>query len=116
MSAPTRPRLGRRRLVRARGDAGSESVRRRLRPRVLLSVALAALLIAVLGWLGYGTSLLGVREIAVSGSQIAGADAVRAAAAVATGTPLARLDTDDVADRVRALPSVARVEVWRSWP
>ncbi len=32
------------------------------------------------------------------------------------GTPLARLDTDEVADRVRALPSVASVDVRRSWP
>jgi len=59
---------------------------------------------------------LGVREIAVSGSQIAGPDAVRAAAAVAAGTPLARVDTYEVADRVRTLPSVADVEVSRSWP
>ncbi len=81
-----------------------------------MSGALAVILLAVAGWIGYGTSLLGVREITVSGSQIAGPDAVREAAAVAADTPLARVDTDEVADRVRALPSVAHVDVRRSWP
>jgi cell division protein FtsQ len=79
-------------------------------------VAIGALVLGALGWVAFGTSLLGVREISVSGSQIAGADAVRAAAAVPDGTPLARLDTDEVADRVRALPSVAAVDIRRSWP
>ncbi|HZB47744.1 MAG TPA: FtsQ-type POTRA domain-containing protein, partial [Mycobacteriales bacterium] len=46
---------------------------------------------------------------------LAAAD-VRAAAAVRPGEPLARVDTGAVADRVRALPGVARVAVTRSWP
>ncbi len=84
--------------------------------RLVLYVGVGVVALGALGWVLYGTSLLGVREISVSGSQIAGPDAVRAAAAVPGGTPLARLDTDEVADRVRALPSVAQAEVSRSWP
>lgn len=67
-------------------------------------------------WVTLGTSVLGVRRVEVTGATIAGADQVRAAAAVVDGTPLARVDTDAVSDRVRTLPSVARAEVSRSWP
>jgi len=113
------------RLVRARRDLVSGSLRRanrnarrpsRFPVRLAVAVASGAVVLGLLGWVLYGTSLLGVREISVSGSQIAGPDAVRAAAAVPGGTPLARLDTDEVADRVRALPSVADADVSRSWP
>jgi cell division protein FtsQ len=52
----------------------------------------------------------------VTGSTIAGPDQVRAVAAVSLGTPLARVDTAAVADRVKTLPSVADVDVSRSWP
>jgi cell division protein FtsQ len=63
-----------------------------------------------------GTGLLAVRTVEVTGSTIAGADQVRSTAAVVLGTPLARVDTRAVADRVKALPSVADVDVRRSWP
>jgi cell division protein FtsQ len=110
--------------VRARRDAMPDSVRRAhrrfRRPRSVLRPVLyavtGAVVLGLVGWVVYGTSLLGVREISVSGSRIASPDAVRVAAAVPLGTPLARLDTDEVADRVRALPSVASVDVSRSWP
>jgi cell division protein FtsQ len=118
--------VGRRwRLVRARRDAVPGSLRRvhrrfrrpsRAFVRPAVYIGIGAILLGVLGWILYGTSLLGVREISVSGSQIAGPEAVRVAAAVPDGTPLARLDTDEVADRVGALPSVASVQVSRSWP
>lgn len=109
-------------MVRARREAVPDSLRRahrRLRRpsrSTLVYVAIGTVLLGLLGWVLYGTSLLGVREISVSGSQIAGPDAVRAAAAVPMGTPLARLDVNEVADRVRAVPSVREVDVSRSWP
>jgi cell division protein FtsQ len=87
---------------------------RSLRP--VLWGALGAAVLAGLAWTVYGTSVLGVRAVEVTGSVLAGPDQVRAAAAVAEGTPLARVDTDQVAARVRTLPSVASVEVSRSWP
>lgn len=75
----------------------------------------------VLGLLGLGylllfTSLLGVRSVEVSGTKQVPADAVRAAAAIEPGTPLARLDTDAVVARVATLPRVFAVAVERSWP
>ncbi len=121
--APTT--TGRRwRLVRARREAVPTSVRRLhqkgRRPTIRLKPVLWGLLGAVvvggLGWTVYGTTVLGLRAIEVNGSVLASPDQVRAAAAVADGTPLARVDTDQVAARVRGLPSVASVEVSRSWP
>jgi cell division protein FtsQ len=113
-------------LVRARREAVPASVRRMhqrgfRRPtlrwlRPVLWGALGAAVLGGLAWMVYGTSVLGVRVVEVSGSVLAGPDQVRAAASVAEGTPLARVDTDQVAARVRALPSVAAVEVSRSWP
>jgi cell division protein FtsQ len=74
------------------------------------------LLLGAGAWVGFGTSVLGVREVVVTGSRIASPDEVRAAAAVAPGTSLLRLDTAAVAARVHALPSVADVDVRRSLP
>jgi cell division protein FtsQ len=76
----------------------------------------AVVVAAALGWIVLGTSLLGVREVRVTGSVIAGPDQVRAMAAVVEGTPLARVDTDAVRARVRTLPSVADAAVRRAWP
>jgi cell division protein FtsQ len=70
----------------------------------------------VVAWVLLGTSLLGVRSVEVTGTQVTTTDAVRAAAAVAVGTPLLRLDTDAIAQRVLALPPVAQVDVRRSLP
>jgi cell division protein FtsQ len=78
--------------------------------------ALVLVLLAAGSWVVLGTSMLGVREIRVTGSQIASEEQVRAVAAVFEGTPLARVDTGAVSERVRTLPSVAAVSVSRSWP
>lgn len=113
-SAPTDPQQARRwRLVRARPATRR---RRALSRRTYGLIALVGLLGAGLGWVVFGTSTLGVRAIEVSGATIAGADQVRAVAAVPLGTPLARVDTGVIEDRVRALVSVADVDVSRSWP
>lgn len=67
-------------------------------------------------WVLLGTNVLGVRSIEINGTQIAAPEAVRDAAAVILGTPMLRLDTDAIAERVRALPPVAEVDVRRSLP
>lgn len=117
--------LRRWRLVRASRDAVPASVRRfmararRRRIRAAAPWGIAATVVVVLGALFFvatQTSLMGVSLIRVTGTSILDADAVRAAAQVADGTPLARVDTAEVAQRVRALPPVAAVDVGRSWP
>jgi cell division protein FtsQ len=90
-----------------------------VRPRSAATYWLLALILLALGglvWLVGFTSVLGVRTVDVTGASIAGTEQVRAVAAVVDGTPLARVDTDAVAERVRSLPSVASVDVGRSWP
>jgi len=82
---------------------------------VVFSLLGAALAVAV-AWVLFGTSVLGVRQIEVSGTQVATPEAVQAAAAVLLGTPMLRLDTDAIAERIRALPPVADVDVRRSLP
>jgi cell division protein FtsQ len=119
-TGPSRP--GRRwRLVRARGEAAPRRSRRLARPRrrrlraVLLSLLGAALAVAA-AWVLFGTSVLGVRSVEVTGTQVTTPEAVLAAAAITVGTPMLRLDTGAIADRVRALPPVAEVDVRRSLP
>jgi cell division protein FtsQ len=117
-------RTGRRwRLVRARPEAVPTSLRRVYRrvPRPRSTrpwwyAAAALAVVAALAWVVFGTSTLGVRTVAVSGTRIASADEVRAAAAVAPGTPLARVDTDAVARQVGDLAPVDTVAVSRGWP
>jgi cell division protein FtsQ len=77
------------------------------------------LVLALLGtfaWVLLGSSMLSVRRVDVTGSTLVSPDQVRAVAAVPLGTPLARVDTAAVGARVKALPSVAGVDVRRSWP
>lgn len=114
------------RLVRAERDGVATTARRLGRSltrrraaaprRVWWLAAVVVLLLAALSWLVYGTSVLGVREVRVTGTELLSVGQVRAAAAVIPGTPLARVDTDEVARRVRALAPVAEVTVHRSWP
>lgn len=62
------------------------------------------------------TRLFGVDRVAVTGTSVLGPDQVRAAAHVAHGTPLVRVDTAAVAARIRRDPWVASVRVERRWP
>lgn len=102
-------------------DAG-ERLRERAEParasllrRVLVGLAVAAVL-GALAWVLLASSLLAVERLTVAGAQRTSAAQVTQAAAVRLGTPLARVDADGVRERVSALPAVARVEVHRSWP
>jgi cell division protein FtsQ len=98
------------RSTRLRAPHRRTILRRRL--VFLLSV------LTVLG-LGYAvlfTPLVGVRSVEVTGIHDLTRDQVRAAAAVAAGTPVLTLDTQAIHDRVAALPRVAEVQVSRALP
>jgi len=112
-------------LVRARREAVPSSVRRLhhrgRRPslgslRWWLLVLLVVVTLGASGWLLYGTQVLAVRQVEVTGSVLVPPEQVQAVAGVVLGTPLARVDTAAVAAHVRSLPSVAAVDVSRSWP
>ena len=90
--------------------------------RWLIPLAIIVPILAALGWLLWFSPWLAVTQVQVtvsSAPEIAGplsADEVRAVAAVETGTPLLRVDTDAIQARVAALPSVESAAVSRSWP
>lgn len=117
---------------RARGDgerpssgesgSGRDTVRRppaRRRPNRWKVVFVTLLVVGVLGasgWVLLGSKLLVVRHVEVSGNRLAPRDRVEAAAGISLGSPMARLDTGAVRDRVRRLREVASAKVERSWP
>jgi cell division protein FtsQ len=80
---------------------------------IALLVVLSVLGIA---YLVVFTSLFGVHTVEVSGTKTIPQETVRTAAAIEPGTPLVRLDTEEVKARVAALPKVFSVEVSRSFP
>jgi len=90
---------------------------RRRRPWRRVAVAVAAVVVtgAVVWLLGWST-VFGVRHVEVRGVDGAEQEAVLALVQVPEGTPLARVDTQAVAQRVRSRVSVAEVAVERSWP
>lgn len=83
-------------------------------------VALAVLaLLGGLAWVLLLSPLLALRadsiELAGVGGEVDAAQ-VRAAVEPEIGTPLLRVDTSAVAERVATLPAVEQVQVARSWP
>ena len=83
--------------------------------RVVLAVVLVALVVGSL-WLVFSSSVLAVQGVRVDGTQVLDPRAVRRAAQVPTGTPLATVDLDAITQRVRNLAAVKSVDVSRSWP
>lgn len=89
---------------------------RRTRLVLVLSLLAATALLGTAAWVLLGTTLFGVRVVEVSGTDRVAPATVRAAAAIDPGTPLARLDTAAVAERLGRLPAVRTVQVTRTWP
>ncbi|TDD69630.1 FtsQ-type POTRA domain-containing protein [Jiangella aurantiaca] len=92
---------------------------RRQRLRRLLGLLLALLGVAVVSglvWLVGWSSVLSVKSVSVEGVPSPLTDEVLSLAEAPMDTPLARVDTGAVADRVSELPEAASVDVRRSWP
>ncbi|MEV7779167.1 FtsQ-type POTRA domain-containing protein [Kitasatospora sp. NPDC088351] len=100
-------------------EAEESAPRLRLSRRgiVVLGV-LGATVLGVLAWLVFFSSVLDVRNVSVQGAEDEKltVDQVRAVIGGVGDGPLARVDLDDVRQRVEAIPRVARAEVWRGWP
>jgi cell division protein FtsQ len=85
--------------------------------RRAFAAALALTILAVAGWALLGPSVLVVRHVRVTGASAQlPAAAVREAAGIRFGTPLARLNTAAAARRVERLPAVLSARVSRSFP
>ena len=72
--------------------------------------------VAALAWVALASTWLAVDRIEVTGTGRLAPASVVTAAGVDVGTPLARVDTGAVEDRVGALAPVADVAVRRTWP
>jgi cell division protein FtsQ len=79
--------------------------------------ALAGLgILAGVAWALLGSRLLVVRSVTVHGTHLVTAAQVVAAADVPLGTPLMRVDTTRVAQRVEEIRQVASAAVAKDWP
>ena len=104
-------------LRSASAEVDDEPPRSGIPHRKLILGTIAAVLVAAIGvWLVAFSSVFGVRTVEVRGAREVTADQVRAAAKIAGGTPLVRLDTDAIRTRVEALPDVASAQVTTSFP
>lgn len=97
------------------GDAPSARPPHRTR-RLLIAIAVAVVLAVGATWVVAFSSVLGVRTIQVQGTHVLRPAQVVRAADVARGTPLVRIDTAAVAQRVETLPDVAAARVSTSMP
>ncbi len=113
----TRRRLGAEALVAAQDRFADRAHAARRTARVRAGAAVAAVLVAALAaWVVLASPLLAVRSVRVTGVPAGERAGVRALADVPVGTPLARVDTGAVEDRVAARPAIAHVSVRREWP
>ncbi|MGK5632777.1 cell division protein FtsQ/DivIB [Streptomyces sp. URMC 123] len=94
-----------------------------MRPRrpgrrgLIVGLVLALALAGGGGWLLYGSAWLRVERVTTTGTLVLTPEAVRSAADIPLGVPMAAVDTDGVADRLRQrLPRIAQVDVVRVWP
>ena len=83
--------------------------------RIAMAI-LGAVLVAVVIWLIWFSSVLDARTVSVEGQSSLTAAQVRKSADVPLGGPLARVDLTAVEARVKAVPRVRLVEVSRAWP
>lgn len=112
---PTRERERvRRPRGRPREHPRSPTRRRVLVRRAVAASVFAAVVVIVIAVLW--SPILGVRSVAVTGTRNLTRDQVVSAAAVQPGTPMLRLDAGAIEARVRRLPRVFEVQVFRDWP
>ena len=109
---------GRRR--RASGeDARRRQARRRSQARkyraAFFALALTGVVAAVV-WALLGSRLLVVRSVAVTGTHLVSMSTVLAVADVQPGTPMVRVNTAEIAERVEAIRQVQSAQVVKSWP
>lgn len=102
-------------VVHERMAARIKAVRHR--PWLVWGIAAgSAALIAAMVWLIGFSSVLAVKEVRVHGGPAYLREEAELAADVPYGRPLARVDTDAIARRVRDTHQFAAVDVSRGWP
>jgi cell division protein FtsQ len=84
--------------------------------RVAFFALAAAGIVAAAVWVLFGSPLLVVRSVSVSGTHLVSRSEVVAASGVQLGTPLIRVNATRAAARIAAIPQVRSAQVTRSWP
>ena len=102
-------------VVESRARFQLNAPRRRILRRWWWVAAIAGFLVTVAWAVGW-SPLLSVSQVQVVGNQTVSAADIRAAAGVALGTPLVRVNSDAVSARVGALAAIKSVEVRHGWP
>jgi cell division protein FtsQ len=82
---------------------------------VFFALALTGVLAAGV-WALFGSRLLAVRSVVVTGTHLIPQSQVLDAAGIQLGTPLIRVNTAEVAARVETITQVLSAQVSRSWP
>jgi len=85
------------------------------RRRLLVTIFVVIAAVGV-GWMVWFSSLLTSEGVTVIGVEGVPAQEVHDAAQVPLGVPLAQLDTQAIADQLRAISWIATVDVRRGWP
>lgn len=99
---------------RSRRGGGSARPRRSWRP-AFVALAMAGA-VALAAWALFGSQLLVVRTVQITGIKLVPRSAVLAAAGVEPGTPLIEVNAGQVASRIDAIRQVHSAQVTRSWP
>ena len=95
---------------------GGAARRGRSRYKTAFFALAVAALIAAMVWVLFGSRLLVVRSIEVTGTHLVPKSEVLAAAGIPEGLPLIRVNTGAVAGRVDRITQVQSARVTRSWP
>lgn len=84
--------------------------------RVILWVSLVVIVAAAV-WVFYFSNLLTVKKISVVGKlQHASVSEIVSTVEIKNGTPLARLNQNQIRESLNSIPAIAEVEVRRVWP
>jgi cell division protein FtsQ len=97
-------------------SAGSAAARRAGRWKAAFVAALVLGVFGTAAWVLFGSRVLVVRHVEVTGTRIVPQSRIVAATGVRLGGSMIHLDTAAVADRVAAIPQVESVRVARHWP
>jgi cell division protein FtsQ len=97
-------------------NSGANAGHRRRGWRAAFFALAAVGVIGAAAWILFGSPLLVVRSVTVSGTHLVPRSEVLASSGVQLGTPLIRVNTARAAARIEAIRQVSSVRVTRSWP
>lgn len=99
----------------ADGAVGARARTRSPWRRAFVGLA-AGFLVAGIVWALFGSKLLVVRSVVITGTHLVPVSQVRAAAAIPAGSPMIRVNAGSVARRVDAITRIQSAAVSKSWP